>query len=103
MRPLKYSTNITLDGCCDHRAGFSHEELHRYWIESITQSDAMLFGRVTYKLMEDAWRPSPSGAWPEWMADWMKPFARTIDAARKYVVSSTLQRVEWNAELCTAI
>jgi dihydrofolate reductase len=35
----------------------------------------------------------------DWMADWMEPFARTIDAAKKYVVSSTLDRVDWNAEL----
>ncbi len=49
--------------------------------------------------MEAAWRPSPTGAWPEWMDEWMVPFARTIDAARKYVVSSTLKRVDWNAEL----
>jgi hypothetical protein len=35
---------------------------------------------------------------PDWMADWMEPFARTIDAAKKYVVSNTLDRVDWNAE-----
>ena len=39
------------------------------------------------------------GEWPAWMAPWMEPFARTIGAARKYVVSSTLDRVDWNAEL----
>jgi dihydrofolate reductase len=51
---------------------------------------------VTYALMEAGWRaPSPPGARPEWM----EPFARTIGAAKKYVVSSTLERVDWNAEL----
>lgn len=51
-------------------------------------------------MMEEAWRPvAPTGAWPEWMEPWMEPFARTIDAAKKYVVSSTLERVDWNAEL----
>jgi dihydrofolate reductase len=96
MRPLRYSINITLDGCCDHRAGATDEELHRYWAEKLAQADALLFGRVTYEMMEAAWRPSAQGgARPEWM----EPFARTIDAAKKYVVSSTLERVDWNAEL----
>jgi len=72
------------------------EDLHRHAVENITQADALLFGRVTYEMMEVAWRPPPgTGARPEWM----EPFARTISAARKYVVSSTLQRVDWNAEL----
>src|ERR1041384_2042959 len=99
MRPLRYSINVTLDGCCDHRAGSTDEELHRYWAEKLAQADALLFGRVTYEMMEAAWRPSATGARPDWMTDWMEPFARTIDAAEKYVVSSTLERVEWNAEL----
>lgn len=99
MRPLRYSINITLDGCCDHRAGSTDEELHRHWAENLAQADALLFGRVTYEMMEAAWRPLPTGARPDWMADWMEPFARTIDAAKKYVVSSTLDRVDWNAEL----
>jgi dihydrofolate reductase len=95
MRPLRYGINITLDGCCDHRAGFTDEALHRYWAESLAQADALLFGRVTYAMMEAAWRPPASDAMP----DWTKPFARTIDAAKKYVVSSTLDQVDWNAEL----
>jgi dihydrofolate reductase len=96
MRPLRYSINVTLDGCCDHRAGTTDEDLHRYWAEKLAQADALLFGRVTYEMMEAAWRPSgQGGARPEWM----EPFARTIDAAKKYVVSSTLDRVDWNAEL----
>jgi dihydrofolate reductase len=99
MRPLRYSINVTLDGCCDHRAGSTDEELHRYWAETLAQADALLFGRVTYEMMEAAWRPVSDGVRPDWMADWMEPFARTIDAAKKYVVSSTLDRVDWNAEL----
>jgi dihydrofolate reductase len=99
MRPLRYSINLTLDGCCDHRAGSTDEELHRYWAEKLAQADALLFGRVTYEMMEAAWRPPAAGARPDWMADWMEPFARTVDAAKKYVVSSTLDRVDWNAEL----
>jgi dihydrofolate reductase len=96
MRPLRYSINVTLDGCCDHRAMIADEELHRHAVENIVQADALLFGRVTYEMMEAAWRlPTPPGAMP----DWTEPFARTIDAAKKYVVSSTLDRVDWNAEL----
>jgi dihydrofolate reductase len=96
MRPLRYSINVTLDGCCDHRAIVPDEELHRHAAESIARADALLLGRVTYEMMEAAWRPAAQpGARPEWM----EPFARTIDAARKYVVSRTLDRVDWNAEL----
>src|SRR5262245_54452514 len=100
MRPLRYSINVTLDGCCDHREGIVDEDLHRHAAENLAQADALLFGRVTYEMMEAAWRrPSRAGAKPEWMKPWMEPFARTIDAAKKYVVSSTLDRVDWNAEL----
>jgi dihydrofolate reductase len=75
---------------------FADEDLHRHAVENLAQADALLFGRVTYEMMEAAWRrPAPAGARP----DWMEPFARTIDAAKKYVVSSTLDRVDWNAEL----
>ncbi|HRI72476.1 MAG TPA: dihydrofolate reductase family protein [Polyangium sp.] len=99
MRPLRYAINVTLDGCCDHRAGSTDEHLHRYWAEKLARADSLLFGRVTYEMMEAAWRLPPTGAKADWMADWMVPFARTIDAAKKYVVSSTLERVDWNAEL----
>jgi len=95
MRPLRYSINVTLDGCCDHRAMSADEELHRHAVENLDRADALLFGRVTYEMMEAAFRPPGTGARP----DWMEPFARTIDAAKKYVVSSTLDRVDWNAEL----
>jgi dihydrofolate reductase len=98
MRPLRYSINLTLDGCCDHRAIAADEDLHRHHAENLAQADALLFGRVTYEMMEAAWK-WPAGARPDWVADWMEPFARTIDAAKKYVVSSTLGRVDWNAEL----
>ena len=100
MRPLKYSINVTLDGCCDHRAGLPDEALHRHAAENIAAADALLFGRVTYEMMEVAWRePARTGVKPEWMEDWMLPFACTIDAAKKYVVSGSLRKVDWNAEL----
>lgn len=100
MQPLRYAINVTLDGCCHHEAGIPpDEELHRFWAEKLAAADGLLFGRVTYQMMESAWRRPPTGEWPEWMADWMIPFARTIDAAKKYVVSSTLSDLEWNSEL----
>ena len=72
------------------------EELHRHATENLAQADALLFGRVIYEMMEAAFRlPARTGARP----DWMEPFARTINATKKYVVSSTLDRVDWNAEL----
>jgi dihydrofolate reductase len=75
---------------------FMDEDLHRYAAENLAQADALLFGRVTYQMMEAAFRPpAGTGARPEWM----EPFARTIGAVKKYVVSSTLDRVDWNAEL----
>jgi dihydrofolate reductase len=71
------------------------EDVHRHAVENLDQADALLLGRVTYEMMEAGWRqPARAGARP----DWMEPFARTIDAAKKYVVSSTLDRVDWNAE-----
>lgn len=99
MRPLRYSINITLDGCCDHETMAPDEELHRHHAENLARADALLFGRVTYQMMEVAWRPSSTGAWPDWMDGWMVPFAQTIDSAKKYVVSTTLDHVDWNAEL----
>lgn len=93
-RPLRYSINVTLDGCCDHRAIPADEELHRHAVANLDRADALLFGRVTYQMMEAAFRPPTEG-----LLDWMQPFARTMDAAKKYVVSSTLDRVDWNAEL----
>jgi len=72
------------------------QEIFRRAVETLERADALLFGRVIYEMMEAAWRQgAPTGAMP----DWMQPFARTIDAAKKYVVSSTLDRVDWNAEL----
>lgn len=100
MRPLRYSINVTLDGCCDHREGSPDEETHRYAEETIARADALLFGRVIYQMMESAFRePGRTGVKPDWMEPWMMPFARTIHAAKKYVVSGTLASVDWNAEL----
>ena len=100
MRPLRYAINVTLDGCCHHEAGVApDEESMHYWTTEMGRADALLFGRVTYEMMESAWRRPVTGAWPEWMGEWEIPFAETIDRAKKYVVSSTLDDVDWEAEL----
>src|SRR5262245_25009008 len=100
MRLLRYSINIPLDGCCDHLAITPDEEMHRHHAENLAKADALILGRVTYEMMEAAWRePARTGVRPDWMEAWMEPFGRTIDAVKKYVVSSTLKRVDWNAEL----
>ncbi len=89
MRPLRYSINVTLDGCCHHEAGLPpDEESMRYWTAEMQRADALLFGRVTYEMMESAWRQPATGTWPDWMDEWEIPFAETIDRAKKYVVWS---------------
>ncbi|WP_427869719.1 dihydrofolate reductase family protein [Leucobacter luti] len=95
MRRLRYSINVTLDGCVDHTAGLASVEGHRHHQENLERADAMLLGRVTYELMEGAWRPPASDAMPEWA----QPFACAMDAVKKYVVTSTLERVDWNSEI----
>ena len=83
-----------LDGCVDHRAAVPNERTHRHAAESIGRADALLFGRVTYQMMEAGWRDASSDR-----PAWMEPFAQSINAAKKYVVSSTLSDLDWNAEL----
>ncbi|KHL10557.1 dihydrofolate reductase [Mumia flava] len=92
--PVRYSINVTLDGCCDHRAVPGDDELHRHAADRLAEADALLFGRVTYEMMEAAFRIGGDAG-----ADPADPFVRTMDAAKKYVVSSTLESVDWNAEL----
>jgi len=100
MRPLRYSINVTLDGCCHHEAGLPpDEESMRYWTAQMERADALLFGRVTYEMMASAWQKPATGTWPDWMDEWQIPFAESIHRAKKYVVSRTLTRVDWNAEL----
>lgn len=94
-RSLHFSINVTPDGNVDHRVGLADEELHANASANIAGADALLLGRNTYQLMESAWRPKVQ------RPAWTEPFARTIDAAKKYVVSTTLGQVDWNAELLT--
>ncbi len=80
MRPFRYSINVTLDGCWDHRAITPDEDLFRNPAEDLNKADALLFGWLICEMREAAWRKSaPAGAKP----DWMEPFVRTIDAAKK--------------------
>lgn len=99
MRRLRYSINVTLDGCCDHLAVTPDEVLHDFHRENLERADAVIYGRVTYQMMEEAWRRPDSGEWPEWMPAWMVPFAEAMDRTEKYVVSNTLETVDWNSEL----
>ena len=100
MRPLRYAINVTLDGCCHHEAGLPpDEESMRFWTAEMERADDLLFGRVTYRMMESAWRRPATGTWPDWMGAWEIPFAEAIDRTRKHVVSSTLTAVDWNADL----
>lgn len=100
MARLQYSINMTLDGCCDHQAIVPYPEMHQFWSDVVTNADALLYGRVTYQMMEPAWRPiAESGVVPDGTPDWVIPFARSIHNARKFVASATLTQVDWNARL----
>lgn len=97
---LRYAINVTLDGRCDHTAVIPDEVMHRHSEAGVAAADALLFGRITYGMMEDGWRAfAETGVRPEWMDPWMTSFAHTIHGKKKYVVSSTLPSVDWNAEL----
>lgn len=99
VRPLRYSINITLDGCGDHELGVPDEATHRHAADAVRNSD-LLFGRKTYELME-FWRPLavPGARVPDGMEPWMMAFAHDIDGAKKYLVSGTRANVDWNTEL----
>ena len=100
MARLQYAINVTLDGCCDHQAIVPYPEMHQFWADVVANASALLYGRVTYQMMEPAWRPiAESGVAREGTPDWVIPFAQSIHKARKYVASTTLAEVDWNARL----
>jgi dihydrofolate reductase len=100
MRSLRYSINVTLDGCCHHEAGLPPDaESMGFWADEMERADALVLGRITYGMMESAWRRPASGVWPDWVGDDDVRFAEAIDAVPKHVVSRTLTDVDWNAEL----
>ena len=98
MRKVIAALNMTLDGICDHTAGIPDEEIHQHYIELLSQGDTILYGRITYQLME-FWRtilekPSEEKS--------MNDFAIAIDNIPKIVFSHTLKNIEWqSARLAT--
>lgn len=102
MQPLRYGTNVTLDGCVHHEAGLPPDAASMaLWTAELERSDSLLYGRTTYSMMEAAWRRPPTGTWPGWMGPDEVAFAEVIDALPKHVVSSTLDSVDWGATLVT--
>ena len=97
MRKLIAAINITLDGFCDHTAMTADDELHQHYNELLSSADTLLYGRITYQLMESYWPTvvkNPTGNKP------MDEFALIIDNLSKIVFSHTLKNVEWkNAKL----
>ena len=92
MRKLIAAINMTLDGFCDHTAMIADDELHKNANELLRNADTLLFGRVTYQLMESGWPPivkKPTGIKS------MDEFAVLIDNISKIVFSKTLKNVEW--------
>ena len=92
MRKLIAAINMTLDGFCNHTAMIADEEIHQHYNELLSNADTLLYGRITYQLMESYW-PSvvknPTGNKP------MDEFAVLIDNISKIVFSRTLQHVDW--------
>jgi dihydrofolate reductase len=94
--------NVTLDGCVHHEAGLPPDaESMAFWTDELRRSDVLLYGRVTYEMMRDAWRRPASGVWPDWMDAGEVAFSEVMDPMRKVVASGTLDAVDWNADLLT--
>ena len=93
MKLLTFAINVTLDGCCDHREGIADDELHQYFTGLMDEAGAMLWGRVTYELMESAW---PAVARDEKAPPAMREWARKLEAKPKYVVSASRSEFPWN-------
>ena len=92
MRKLIAAINMTLDGFCDHTAMIADEEIHQHYNELLRNADTLIYGRITYQLMESYWPSvvkSPTGNKP------MDEFAVLIDNISKIVFSRTLKHVDW--------
>jgi dihydrofolate reductase len=93
MRRLIAAINMTLDGFCDHTAIIPDEEIHQHYADLLSNADTILYGRITYQLME-YWRTlakNPSGEKS------MDDFALVMDSIPKIVFSHTLRNVEWHS------
>jgi dihydrofolate reductase len=90
---LTFSINVTLDGCVDHREGVADEETHAFFTRLMDEAGAMLWGRVTYEMMESHWPAVARGdvAAPPATREW----AQKLEAKPKYVVSSTRKQFPW--------
>ncbi|MDF2190686.1 dihydrofolate reductase family protein [Paraflavitalea sp. CAU 1676] len=93
MRKLIASLNVTLDGFCDHTAGIADAELHQHFDELMISADTLLYGRVTYQMMESYW---PSVVSKPTGVKETDEFAVLIDNIPKIVYSRTLKNVSWN-------
>jgi dihydrofolate reductase len=93
MGLLTFSINVTLDGCVDHREGITDDETHAFFIRLMDENGAMLWGRITYEMMESHWPAVARGdvQAPPVMREW----AAKLDAKPKYVVSSTRTSFPW--------
>jgi dihydrofolate reductase len=87
MGLLTFSINVTLDGCVDHQEGIADDETHAFFTRLMDEGGAMLWGRVTYEMMESYWPAVARGdvEAPPAMREW----AVKLEAKPKYVVSST--------------
>ena len=93
MRKLIAAINMTLDGFCDHTAGIPDEEIHQHYTDLLSNADTILYGRITYQLME-YWRTLLENPSDEKSMD---DFAIAIDKIPKIVFSHTLKNVEWES------
>ena len=93
MRKLVFSMNISLDGYADHTVAIADDELHEFASDLLDSVDLILFGRVTYQLMESYW---PNARKDSGATKHVIEFADKINAKRKIVFSRTLQKAEWN-------
>lgn len=93
MGTLTFCINTTLDGCIDHREGIADEETHAFFTQLMDDAGAMLWGRVTYEMMENHWPAVARGAVPASAA--MRDWAVKLEHKPKYVVSSTRSDFPW--------
>lgn len=94
MGILTFSINITLDGCIDHREGIADDETHSFFTRLMDERGAMLWGRVTYEMMESYWPAVARGdvEAPPAIHEW----AVKLETKPKYVVSATRKEFQWN-------
>src|SRR5688572_14631858 len=93
MGLLTFSINVTLDGCVDHQEGIADDETHAFFTRLMDERGAMLWGRVTYEMMEVYWPAVARG--DEQAPPAMREWALKLDAKPKYVVSSTRTDFPW--------